>query len=110
MPLLLGSIVAVLGAAVAMRRGESAPTTETSDPGARLRVWGTLFGLVAYALAFERLGFVVTTIVFLALFLIGFGERRWFVVAPVALGATGLTYGVFAGWLRVPLPPGILGY
>lgn len=108
LPLLLGALVTILGAAVAAR--PSGLVLPAFDRGGRVRVWGTVLALVVYALAFERLGYVLATAAFLTIILLGYGERRWAVVAAVAVGATGLAYAVFATWLRVPLPPGVLGY
>ena len=41
------------------------------------------------------------------LVVMGAGSFMNFALA-VALCATGATYGLFAGWLKVPLPPGLL--
>jgi hypothetical protein len=60
-------------------------------------------------LAFGRLGFLLATVPFLALLLLVYGERRWPVVLAVAVGATGVSYALFAVWLGVPLPPGPFG-
>ena len=46
---------------------------------------------------------------FLAVLLLAYGERRGTVVVTVALAATGVTYALFAVWLHVPLPAGLLG-
>jgi len=107
-PLLLGTIVALLGATVAVRPAES--VAPPSDRGGRARAWGTVLALALYALAFERLGYILATTAFLAIVLVAYGERRLAVVVGIAVGATALAYAVFATWLRVPLPPGILGY
>ncbi|MBI2217797.1 MAG: tripartite tricarboxylate transporter TctB family protein [Candidatus Rokubacteria bacterium] len=109
LPASLGLIVAVLGAAIALQPGPGRAREAPAGAGARLRVAGTLGGLVLYALLFERLGFLVSTATFVVALLIFYGERRWPVVLTVAVGAAGATYAVFAWWLRVPLPPGILG-
>ena len=69
----------------------------------------TLGAIVAYVLALGRLGFLLATAPFLAVLLLAYGERRWPVVLAVALGATGATYALFAVWLGVPLPRGLLG-
>ena len=36
------------------------------------------------------------------------GRHRWWVCAAVALGAAGFNWLVFAHWLHVPLPEGML--
>ena len=109
LPLSLGLIIAVLGGAIALRPARGRAAEAPAGAGGRLRIGATLAGLVLYALGFERLGFLVSTAMFVALLLVFYGERRWPVVLAVAVGAAGATYAVFARWLGVPLPPGILG-
>jgi putative tricarboxylic transport membrane protein len=109
LPTLVALIVAALGAAVAFRPPAASAAPGDADRTGPLRLGGTLAATVAYALAFERLGFLVATATFLVVLLPIHGERRWPVVAAVAVGATAATYAVFALWLRVPLPAGVLG-
>lgn len=129
LPLLLGAIIAGLGALLAAGRpggarlpahgvpgtpGPGAREEEPAAPGAgrrepRRRIWLTLAAVGAYAVAFERLGFLPASPLFLSGLLLAYGERRWPVVAGVAGAATALAYAVFALWLRVPLPAGVLG-
>jgi len=108
LPVSLGLIVAVLGGAIALRPAPRRPREAPASPGARLRIAATLAGLALYALVFERLGFLISSAAFVALLLVFYGERRWPLVLAVAAGAAGATYAVFARWLGVPLPPGIL--
>ena len=110
LPVLVAVIVVVLGAALALRPSASEGATEPLEPGGARRAIWTLGAIVAYVLAFGRLGFVLATVPFLAVLLLVYGERRWPVVLAVALGATGVTYALFAVWLGVPLPPGPLGW
>jgi putative tricarboxylic transport membrane protein len=109
LPVLVGVIVLLLGAALALRPSLSGPATEPLESGGARRGAWTLGAVLAYVIGFERLGFVLATIPFLAVLLIVYGERRWPVVLAVALGATGVTYALFAVWLGVPLPEGLLG-
>ena len=109
LPVLLGLIVAVLGAGIALRPGVSKAGEDAPDAGGAGRVAWTLGVVVAYVLALGYLGFLLATAPFLAVLFVAYGERRWPVVLAVALGATGATYALFAMWLGVPLPRGILG-
>lgn len=108
LPVALGLIVAVFGGAIAVRPSPVRPPEAPAGPGGRRRITATLVGLVLYALAFERLGFLVASAAFVAFLLLLYGERRWLVILAVAVGAAGATYVVFARWLGVPLPPGLL--
>ena len=109
LPILLAVIVIVLGAVLALRPPASEGPAEPLAPDGSRRAMWTLGAILGYVLAFERLGFLLATVPFLAILLLVYGERRWPVVLAVALGATGATYALFAMWLGVPLPPGPLG-
>ena len=69
--------------------------------------------LAAMAVSFwlmEPLGFIVVTAVFMAIMVYFLGERSWRIMTLVpVLSAVGL-YVVFAVWLRVPLPKGIITF
>lgn len=110
LPVALGVLLAVLGGAVALGpRPAGAREPSASAPGGGARAGWTLLGLAVYVVAFERLGFLLATALVLAGLLVVFGERRPPVVVAVAVAATGATYALFALWLKVPLPKGLLG-
>jgi hypothetical protein len=82
--------------------------------------WASLAGwwhvglmLVAMALVFlflEELGFLIATTAFMAAMIYALGERSWrmlFTVPPLSAIAL---YMVFAVWLRVPLPKGLITF
>lgn len=73
------------------------------------RILQALGSLCFYALAFERLGFAFTTLLFMSVVL-WLGPRRWTFILPAALGATAFFFFLFKVLLKVPLPPGILGF
>lgn len=69
--------------------------------------------LCALALSFlllDLLGFLVTTALFVAAVAFGLGTRSWRILASVPLLTAIVLYGVFAAWLKVPLPRGILAF
>jgi putative tricarboxylic transport membrane protein len=106
-PMILGTLLVVLGAAVAVR-----PVRDPEGgaaPGGRTRAAWTLGTVLAYVATVERLGFLVATGAMLTILLVVYGERRPPVVVLVAAAATGAAYALFALWLKVPLPRGILG-
>jgi putative tricarboxylic transport membrane protein len=108
-PIVLGSLIALLSALVVLRPAGPSASSPAADPSGTSRLWSTVAVLVAYAVAFERLGFPLATPLALGALLAGYGERRWAVLAGVSLGITAATYLVFARWLGAPLPLGILG-
>ena len=72
---------------------------------------GLMLGALAVSLLLlELLGFLVTTTLFMAVVVFSLGVRSWRILASVPLvSAVGL-YVIFAVWLRVPLPKGILAF
>jgi hypothetical protein len=111
--MLLGGLMILLGGVIALgpsgaRSARPAPAPEEADPGSGRRALMTVGAMAAYTLVLDRLGFLLATIALLVVLVRAYGERRWAVVLTVAVCATGVTYGLFAGWLKVPLPPGLL--
>ena len=68
-----------------------------------------LGNLLLYALCLERLGFLITTFLFLVLSLMSFRPRRWSGIFLVSSVTVVISYLVFGVWLKVPLPKGFLG-
>jgi len=65
---------------------------------------------VIYALILEWLGFVISTVLFLAFLLQSIEAKRWVVVVLVSVGSSLLTYALFELWLHARLPKGIFGF
>ena len=78
------------------------------DAGAWRRVAVILGALALALILLEQLGFVIVVTVFMAVVMYSLGVRSWRMLATVPLlTAIGL-YVIFAVWLRVPLPRGVL--
>ena len=73
------------------------------------RIAVVVVALTLSILLLEPLGFLVIAVLFVATVAFGLGMRSWRVLAVVPLVAAIVLNGVFAVWLRVPLPGGILG-
>ena len=103
-PMMLGPIGMALSLVLLVRPPEGAPI------GAAGFSWGRALGLVGlmvfYALAINRLGFVVTSALFLAGGFWALGERRPRVLALVALGVS-LGFWTMFSLLDVKLDWGI---
>lgn len=70
-----------------------------------------MLGAMAVSLVvLEKLGFMVTTTLFMAVVVFGLGARSWWVLATVPLVSAVALFVIFAVWLRVPLPKGILTF
>lgn len=113
-PFAIGAGLAVLGALLmlgggAARRG---PWIEL-EPWVRRPRMAAHFVLVVadllfYALAVDRLGFLITAFVFLAVLFLAFGVRRRWIVPAAAVASLLIHFGFYT-LLRVPLPWGVLG-
>lgn len=73
-----------------------------------LRVGGLLVVLAAYVLFLEALGYPLSTFLLVLFMLRVVDPHRWALALGVAAIAAVGSYGLFAVWLQVPLPPGPL--
>lgn len=62
----------------------------------------------AYVFMVERVGFIATTFLFLLLFGLALGERRWVRLVLFAIVVPVAAYMIFDSTLNVPLPQGWL--
>ena len=74
-----------------------------------VRIGATLATMVGFALALERLGFLLTTFLLMVLLLRAIESQRWYKVVAVALTTALISYAIFGWLLGIPLPAGILG-
>jgi putative tricarboxylic transport membrane protein len=79
----------------------------TRQPRPRRAVVAVLVGLVAYILLADPVGFHITGVLILALWLGALGAS-WRMTAAVAIVATVVIHFAFYKVLRVPLPWGVL--
>lgn len=104
----LFSSIGMVEATFRSRKGES------WRPVMKGAAWGKAFlvmgALTAYALLLSRLGFLLSTALFVGLMLKVVKPQSWPVaVAGGVLGAAG-TYAIFELWLKAQLPRGVLGF
>ena len=101
-----GVVLFVLRLAEARR---SSTRIEWPDRAALVRVASILAGLIAVSLLSPLVGLVPALALFIAyLLLVVLRRALWPSLATLSI-TVGLVYGIFVGWLRVPLPKGILG-
>jgi putative tricarboxylic transport membrane protein len=84
-------------------------TTDASAKEKAKRILLVLGALLFYVIAFERLGFLITSVVFM-IFLIRLNLREWRFVLLAAFSFTAFVYILFKLLLRVPLSQGIFGF
>jgi putative tricarboxylic transport membrane protein len=109
-PLLIGAWLIVSGAALifaTLRTRVGRAEVPLPARHATLNLALVLAGLLFYALAVNRLGFLVTGTVFLSLLFLVFGIRRARIL-PLAIVVTLAVHYAFYTLLRVPLPWGVL--
>lgn len=69
---------------------------------------GAIIGLSVLAGALmELLGYRLTALLYVPALVVALGERRWWVIAVVALAGSFGVYQVFNNWLDVILPQGL---
>ena len=74
------------------------------------RVAYMLGAMTVAFLLLDLLGFLIVTTLFMAAMIYALGERSWRMLATVPVLSAIALYAVFAVWLRVPLPKGILTF
>lgn len=113
LPLLIA--IGIIASGVALLAGALRGSRVAAQPS-----WPSLAGwrhvslmLVAMAAAFlflDELGFLVATTLFMAVMIYALGERSWRMLLTVPPLSALALYVVFAVWLRVPLPKGLITF
>jgi putative tricarboxylic transport membrane protein len=111
-----GIVLAVLSVIIflqTIRRTGGTPGGGSEKPFGNvnwMKVLCVVMALVIYGLILEWLGFVISTVLFLAFLLQSIEAKRWVVVVLVSVGSSLLTYALFELWLHARLPKGIFGF
>ncbi len=79
-----------------------------SDRHKGIKMVLTVAALLAYGLAMNHLGFLISTFLFLAFLFKAIAPQRWSVVLIGSLVASATFYGIFEFGLQCQLPKGIL--
>ncbi len=85
-------------------------TAQAPEPGPRLslRPFLTLAVLVAYGIAFNRIGFVASTFLVMMALMWGVGRQKLMFSLFISIVAAGAAYLLFVVILGLPFPPGTL--
>jgi putative tricarboxylic transport membrane protein len=74
-----------------------------------IKIVFVLVSLVIYGLILEWLGFLLSTIFFIALLLRSIESKKWYIIAFVSIASAFLSYVLFELCLQARLPKGIFG-
>lgn len=78
--------------------------TKSSGSAYRGKFLLSVAGILVYYLAMPYLGFIFSSLLFLAAMFWLLGERRWQLILLLSAGTTFILYGIFHGLLHVMLP------
>ena len=102
-PVLLG--LALCGASLALGGSVIWSRTSRRVPVGNAYIWSTPIALIALAILFERLGFVLSITLFIGFFLKLLSDLKWGICVAAAVAAAVGAYLFFSYLLGVPLPP-----
>jgi hypothetical protein len=110
LPFWLGLVMALLALAMLVRnlKDKNAGEAWLPEGKARRRVVAVIGITILFVVLLKVLGMVVASALYLAVLMRYLERNPWPLTAAVALGAAGVNYLVFAYWLKVPFPEGIL--
>ena len=66
--------------------------------------------LISYAFVVGFIGFILTTFLFLIIWMAVIERLRWRTIISISIGTTVGLYLIFSFFLEVPLPRGFLGW
>lgn len=69
-----------------------------------------LIPLILYGIVLESLGYLLSTFLLMAFLLYSIEVKQWYLVVLAASASSFLSYALFALWLDVRLPKGVLGF
>lgn len=78
------------------------------DPGVQ-RSGIALLAIIIYCFVFERLGFIITSAIFLFFLMYLLKRRDYAKMAAISVGVSLMVYGIFNRLLDISLPAGLLG-
>ena len=110
-PRIVAYALLLLGAGVFLRSflsKKTSPPAGDRHPNATGRTFGFLFILLLLALTLNWLGFIVASTIAMLLALWLGGERRLFLIIPLAVILPLVLYFFFLKVARIPIPLGIL--
>jgi putative tricarboxylic transport membrane protein len=110
LPFWLGLVMAALALLMLVRRARAADALVEWMPRGegRKRMVVVMGVTVAFVALLKVVGMILGTALYLAVIIRFVGRHPWWLTVLVAAAAAGFNYLVFAHWLRVPFPEGML--
>ena len=109
-PYVAGSLLLFFALLIAFVPDGGSQVTSLRAPGVARNVAAAMAIAIAYVALLDTLGFTIATVLALVAFCLSFGERRWYVVLPLALIVAIATQQAFHELFMLELPPGQLGW
>jgi putative tricarboxylic transport membrane protein len=106
---LLGSALLLMAETWRKHRHVGAEQPDSANRNHQLILIGMVLWTALYYAAFEPLGYLLSTLIYMFVLLAGFNRGRWWLNAACAVGFTLAAYAVFTRFLQVALPPGVFG-
>ena len=110
LPSVLGVAIMIVGLAMigqSFRKNSEKESLDFSRSGS-FRVGLAAVLLIAYTLLFPRLGFVLTSAIFIAVFTYLFGLRSWWKIVLTMVLVPVAVWLFFEKLFRIPLPHGLV--
>jgi putative tricarboxylic transport membrane protein len=109
-PYVAGSLLLVFAILIAVVPDGGSRIATLRAPGVARNVAAAMAIAIAYVALLDILGFTIATVLALIAFCLSFGERRWYVVLPLALIVAVATQQAFLELFMLELPAGRLDW
>jgi putative tricarboxylic transport membrane protein len=109
-PFGLALVIILLSLVLVLKRWKKDPSPSPFWPGRTwLRPLLGVLSLIFYALVVDIIGFILTTFLFLVIWMWVIERLRWRTIFSISIGTTVALYLIFNFFLEVPLPTGFVG-
>ena len=106
-PYISGILVTIFAVLIAIKPDGINKMDDFLQPGAARKALFAIALAFVYVVLLDSLGFVIASVLALFTFFLGFGERRWKMIVPIAVIVPIAISAMFAGFFKVALPPGL---
>jgi len=112
LPFWLGLVMALLALTMSIKnlKEKNAGGAWLPRGKARKRVLAVIGITILFVALLKVLGMVLASALYLAVLMRYLERNSWRLTVSVSVAAAGVNYLVFAYWLRVPFPEGLLGF